>query len=72
MQLQPFHQRRLLIIRQSDPYPNYARVVNEDRWWPLYRLLGARFRGNKGFTDYEVGRLIALKGEYEEGVGRKG
>jgi hypothetical protein len=42
------------------------------RWFPLYRLLQERFRGGKGFTDYEVGRLIGLREEYESGVERKG
>jgi hypothetical protein len=75
--LQPYHQRFQLVIRQPqvDGYPNYRSAVSAaraSRWYPLYRLLQERFRGGKGFTDYEIGRLIGLREEYEQGVGRKG
>jgi hypothetical protein len=80
MELLPYHQRFQLTRPQANQngqgqYPDYRSAVNTakaSRWYPLYRLLQERFRGGKGFTDYEIGRLIGLREEYEQGVGRKG
>jgi hypothetical protein len=73
----PPYQQRVQIRTISQPsYPDYLSsttgTAKMQRWFPLYRLLQARFRGGKGFSDYEVGRLIGLRQEYESGVGRKG
>jgi hypothetical protein len=80
MELLPYHQRFQLSVRprslvEADQYPDYRSAVNTakaSRWYPLYRLLQERFRSGLGFSDYEVGRLIGLREEYEGGVGRKG
>jgi hypothetical protein len=76
MQLLPYHQRFQLVIRPSAvEYPDYRSAINTakaSRWYPLYRLLEERFRGGKGFSEYEIGALIGLREEYEQGVGRKG
>ena len=77
--LQPYHQRFQLTRppgeASDNKYPDYRSAVNTaraSRWYPLHVLLQKRFRGGKGFSEYEIGRLIGLSEEYEQGVGRKG
>jgi hypothetical protein len=50
-------------------YKTMTRTARFERWQPLWKLL---LVVKPGFSDYEVGRLIGLKEEYESGVGRKG
>ncbi len=77
MNYPPYQHRYALRFQPpGSPFPDYLSSTNGtarlSRWWPLYQLLGERFRGGKPFSDYEIGALIGLREEYEGGVGRKG
>lgn len=78
MKYVPYQQRHAIRFqppRTLPAYPDYNSAINTARvarWWPLYRLLEARFRGGKGFSDYEIARLVELKEEYEGGMGGGG
>jgi hypothetical protein len=70
--LLPYHQRMLIRISRPTEYHLALSTPANSRWYPLFRLLSERFRGDKGFSDYEVGALLGLREEYENGLERKG
>jgi hypothetical protein len=49
-------------------YQARIRTARFERWQPLWKLLLVK----PGFSDYQVGALLRLKDEYEQGFGRKG
>jgi hypothetical protein len=62
--LPPYHLRHLPVQTEFTMATNNARCK---RWLPVLILLSLR-----GFTDYQIGRLLGLREEYESGVERKG
>ena len=60
----PYHLRQQTHPTEFSIATNNARC---SRWFPVLILLA-----HKEFSDYEIGRLLGLREEYEGGVTRKG
>lgn len=65
--LLPYHQRIAIQIAHVTEFRAATGTAMMQRWYPVFLLLR-----EVCFTDYQVGALIGLRDEYEQGVGRKG